>query len=304
MHFSALLTCLVAEVYTTRAFVILENYDFQVELGDGKLSAMELATKYGYRTEIYEIETTDGYLLELHRITGSGSTVYDKIFPPVLLMHGLLASSADWLLIGPGNALAYELSDMGYDIWLGNARGNRYSRKHKSLSPGRVQFWEFSWHEIGMYDLPAIIDFILKKTGKEQLHYIGHSQGTTAFFVMCSMLPEYNEKILLMQALAPVAFMENMSSPLLKQFVKHLGTIAVSSYKCFCSNRFFLLSMFQTIVELFGLGEFKPIPKVLIDLASLICPTSKPNNLCVNALFLLAGSNPEQIDPVRSIKLI
>ncbi|XP_055640361.1 lipase 3-like [Toxorhynchites rutilus septentrionalis] len=279
MHFSALFIYTVFTVSTACAFVIQENYDFQVELGDGKLSALQLANKYGYRTELFEIETNDGYILELHRITGSGSTMYDKSLPPVLLMHGLLASSADWLMIGPGNALAYELSDMGYDVWLGNARGNRYSRRHKYLSTNEVEFWEFSWHEIGIIDLPAIIDHILEATRKHKLHYIGHSQGTTAFFVMGSLLPDYNEKILLMQALTPVAYMEHMSSPLLKKFVKHLGTIA-------------------TIIELFGLGEFKPVPNILIDLASWICPGSKPNNLCVNALFLLTGSNPEQIDPL------
>lgn len=29
------------------------------------------------------------------------------------------------------------------------------------------------------YDIPASVDFILKKTGQEQLFYVGHSQGTT-----------------------------------------------------------------------------------------------------------------------------
>jgi pimeloyl-ACP methyl ester carboxylesterase len=39
------------------------------------------------------------------------------------------------------------------------------------------------------------------------LIYIGHSMGTSALFVMLSELPEYNEKIKLFIALAPVAYM-------------------------------------------------------------------------------------------------
>lgn len=65
-----------------------------------------------------------------------------------------------------------------------------------------------------MLDLPAMIDYVLSEnTHFKKLHYIGHSQGTTAFFVMASRKPEYNEKILLMNALAPIAFMENLQSP-------------------------------------------------------------------------------------------
>lgn len=29
------------------------------------------------------------------------------------------------------------------------------------------------------YDLPSIIDFIVNKTGQEELYYVGHSLGTT-----------------------------------------------------------------------------------------------------------------------------
>lgn len=36
-----------------------------------------------------------------------------------------------------------------------------------------------SFDEMAKYDLPATIDFILKKTGQDKLHYVGHSQGTT-----------------------------------------------------------------------------------------------------------------------------
>lgn len=59
---------------------------------------------------------------------------------------------------------------------------------------------------MGVYDLPAMIDYILAQTGQKQLFYIGFSQGTTQFWILMSLRPEYNEKIKLMSALAPVAY--------------------------------------------------------------------------------------------------
>lgn len=32
---------------------------------------------------------------------------------------------------------------------------------------------------MAMYDLPAMIDFVLQKTGQKQIYYIGYSQGCT-----------------------------------------------------------------------------------------------------------------------------
>ena len=68
------------------------------------------------------------------------------------------------------------LSDLGYDVWMCNARGNRYSKNHTSLNSDYMEFWDFTFHEMGKYDLPANIDYILAKTGYDQLHYVGHSQ--------------------------------------------------------------------------------------------------------------------------------
>lgn len=45
-----------------------------------------------------------------------------------------------------------------------------------------------------------MIDYALLRTGQSDLHYIGHSQGTTAFFVMCSLRKEMNAKIRTMHA--------------------------------------------------------------------------------------------------------
>lgn len=59
-------------------------------------------------------------------------------------MHGLQSSSADWVIAGRRISLAFQLSDSGYDVWMGNARGNTYSKQHISISTESNEFWNFS----------------------------------------------------------------------------------------------------------------------------------------------------------------
>lgn len=193
-----------------------------------------MVRKYGYGVEEHHVTTRDGYILEMHRITSSPREPTNTTSKtPVFLMHGLLDASSGYVIMGPYNGLAYLLADRGYDVWMGNCRGNRYSRRHVRLNPDgrrsdRREFWNFSWHEIGMIDLPTMIDYVLEKTNFKRLHYVGHSQGTTSFFVMTSMLPQYNDKIIAMQALAPVAFMSDLQSPLIRMAATFQNTLDVS----------------------------------------------------------------------------
>lgn len=62
-----------------------------------------------------------------------------------------------------------------------------------------------SWDEIGSYDIPACINYVLKISGQQKLVYIGHSMGTAVFWVAMITHPELNEKIDVMMALAPAA---------------------------------------------------------------------------------------------------
>ncbi|VVC24403.1 Partial AB-hydrolase lipase domain,Serine aminopeptidase, S33,Alpha/Beta hydrolase fold [Cinara cedri] len=180
---------------------------------DASLSVPKIIKRHGYPAETHIVDTKDGYLLEVHRIPYGKNAKQSKNFP-VLLQHGIVASSADWIINGPSKALAYQLADQGYDVWLGNSRGNTYSRTHINRSPQNEEFWNFSFHEMGIYDMPATIDYILERTNRSQLNYIGHSMGTCIFFVMCSVLPEYNYKIRVQISLAPVAYIHHMTSTL------------------------------------------------------------------------------------------
>lgn len=48
-----------------------------------------------------------------------------------------------------------------------------------------------SHDEIGYYDLPVMIDQILKKSTYTKLYYAGASLGSTIYMVLCSERPEY-----------------------------------------------------------------------------------------------------------------
>ena len=39
---------------------------------------------------------------------------------------------------------AFRLADAGYDVWLGNSRGNIYSRRHAWLETDDPQFWQYT----------------------------------------------------------------------------------------------------------------------------------------------------------------
>ena len=127
-----------------------------------------MVTWHGYTLETHKVITEDGYVLTMHRIPRErGGNPYDSMERPVVyIQHGLTSSSANWLVSGPNRALgrsksdvtnydnllnetisAYVLADNGYDVWLGNYRGNQYSRVHLSMDPDSMwdnDYWHFS----------------------------------------------------------------------------------------------------------------------------------------------------------------
>ncbi|XP_055325866.1 lipase 3-like [Sitodiplosis mosellana] len=232
------------------------------------LRTNELIEHYGYEAEEHKIITEDGYMLTVFRCNSKRPAFSRK--KAVILQHGLLSSSDDYCVNIPEQALPYILADAGYDIWLENSRGNIYSRQHIIKNPDMPSsgFWDFSWYEMGIYDHPAVIDYILKETGNEKLYFVGHSQGTTSIMVLLSEKPEYNAKIYAASLMAPVGYMNN-SDWMLRS-----------------------LTLARPFLELYKNIEFLPRETVM-GLPASFCDIDL-TNFCDNMINLISGPSDSQ----------
>lgn len=68
---------------------------------------------------------------------------------------------------------------------------------HRCILANKLTNYIFcsSWDELQRYDLPAVIDYVLKTTNQSQVNYIGHSQGTLIGFAAFSSNPTLANKV-------------------------------------------------------------------------------------------------------------
>ena len=144
----------------------------------------------GATAETHYVTTSDGYILTVFRMPAtkqkqSNSSGSSNFTAPqvVYLQHGILASAWDWLVNVNGMAPAIRLWEAGYEVWLGNSRGNSFALNHTTLKVDSKEFWNYTFEEMGERDLPAMVDYFLTTSGAPQLTYVGWSQGNTEMFL-------------------------------------------------------------------------------------------------------------------------
>ncbi|KAH9944455.1 triacylglycerol lipase [Epithele typhae] len=186
---------------------------------------------FGYEHEEHVVLTKDGYLLGLHRLPAKKGEVRENSGvstgkPVVYLHHGLLMNSEVWVcLTNPERSLAFTLVELGFDVWLGNNRGNKYSKKSIHHNPNSTKFWDYSIDDFAWHDIPDSINYILEVTKEPSLSYVGFSQGTAQAFAALSIHPPLNEKINVFVALAPAMSPDGLAASVVDSLMKASPTL-------------------------------------------------------------------------------
>ncbi|KAI1279555.1 Lysosomal acid lipase/cholesteryl ester hydrolase [Halotydeus destructor] len=188
------------------------------ELTEADLPVPDLVKSRGYDCEIHKVTTEDNYILTVHRVMNPKKRRRSK--KAVLLYHGFFDSSDIWVGIdtkgdyGDGHVteevdreLAFALARRGYDVWLANWRGNKYSTEHVFLNTSDPKYWDFTLDPIFGEDIYATVSYVLNTTKRsipafpsymyslmsyhaERIAYIGHSEGCTAGMILMSKHPK------------------------------------------------------------------------------------------------------------------
>ena len=206
IHRIPIIILIIITILSPPSTQILNNQPF--------MSSPELAKAYGYTLEIHTVTTTDGYILTLFHLPAPSPP---SPYPPLFIMHGLAGSSDDFLS-NQGKSPAFYFVDRGYDVWLGNNRGNVYSTGHVDMDRGvHREYWNFSYEEFGMIDCKGFIDYITHTTQIDKLLFLGHTEGNGQIFLGTALDPVYfRDKLHGIAAWGPVTNLHGLISPILR----------------------------------------------------------------------------------------
>ncbi|CAL8131293.1 unnamed protein product [Orchesella dallaii] len=241
--------------------------------------------KRGYYVSTHTILSEDGYTSAIYRIYGGPKSPPKRGKQAVLLFHGGGGGSASWIIQPGSRNLAFLLVDSGYEAWLANARGTGPSKNHTRLNADTdLEYWDFSFEEIGVRDLPLFADLIRWKTGNEKVYYVCHSVGCALYLAGLSEVPNLSEKFKAGFLLAPGAFLGSGENP----FVQSQAAVVIGT------------PLQDLVIKLLGgrqSGEPNPLLSALGLTPDRVCTWSALRcGICDNALFAFYGADAPQLD--------
>ncbi|KAL3621108.1 sphingosine N-acyltransferase subunit lip1 [Castilleja foliolosa] len=171
----------------------------------------------GFHCSEHTTQTKDGYLLGLQRVSSPSDTVRQR-GSPILLIHGLFMAGDAWFMNSPNQSLGFILANRGFDVWVGNVRGTRWSHGHVSLSEKDKKFWDWSWQELALYDLGEMIRYVYSETNSKVI-IVGHSQGTIMSLAAFTQ-PDISEMVEAAALLCPISYLEHITTRFVLRLVK------------------------------------------------------------------------------------
>lgn len=179
----------------------------------------ELCEINGFVCENHLVSTKDGYTLTMQRLNPTANG-YEPNGKTVYFQHGLLMSSEIWCVrIKKDENLPFKICQLGYDVFMGNNRGNKYSGRCQGVNVHNKEFWDFSIDEFALYDLPACINYILELKNISHLTYIGFSQGCSQILASLSINRDLNQKIDKLVLIAPATTPKSLANWLINSIV-------------------------------------------------------------------------------------
>ena len=134
------------------------------------------------------IETADHWNLGVRHLRPASP---DPNKLPVILCHGMGLNGTFWT-ITDNNTLPKQLLADGYEVFIFDIRGSGESTKAglpAFLNRGirqtpLLEYGEGKWtvDDIVRFDVPAILGHVQRKTGKDQVNWVGHSLGGMLLF--------------------------------------------------------------------------------------------------------------------------
>ncbi|KAL6587396.1 hypothetical protein OROMI_000374 [Orobanche minor] len=239
-------------------------------------------TIHGYKCQEFEVTTDDGYILSVQRIpegrTGGGGPNRQ----PVLLQHGVLVDGMTWLLNSPEQSLAMILADNGFDVWISNNRGTRFSRRHLNLDPANSGQLSHFGQLLGTELPTGVLELDMGRSGDPRLTIRGRVSVRTnrpenalhwPFHGTLIALASFSEgkqvnKVRSAVLLSPVAYLSHMTTA--------LGDVAARAFV-------------GEITTMFGLAEFNPKGEAVANFLKALCTASGID--CYDLLSALTGRN-------------